>query len=256
MNTEQDHNAFNHLRELRKLTDARIALGRTGVSIPIQENLAFKMAHANARDAVHESLSLERVSDIILHLNHPFLQLHSQALNRSEYLLRPDLGRSLNASSLTQIKEELNGEIFDLSITIADGLSALAIHNNVSGFLKELFPLLHKLSLKIAPIYIVQQGRVAISDEIGSLSNAKLSIILIGERPGLSSPDSLGVYLTYAPKVGNTDDQRNCISNIRMGGLSHQEAATKLIFLITESLRIQTSGVALKDNEHTNRLSP
>jgi ethanolamine ammonia-lyase small subunit len=243
------------LRELSKYTDARIALGRTGVSIPIRENLAFKMAHANARDAVHEILSLAKVSDTLLQLNHPFLQLHSQATSRSEYLLRPDLGRRLNETSLAKMKEELKGETFDVSITIADGLSALAIHNHLSGFLMELFPLLLKLPLTIAPLYIVQQGRVAISDEIGSLSNAKLSIILIGERPGLSSPDSLGIYLTYAPKVGNTDDQRNCISNIRMGGLSYREAANKLLFLITESMRMQLSGVALKDNEASNKLS-
>jgi ethanolamine ammonia-lyase small subunit len=255
MSTEQENNGLDHLRELRKLTDARIALGRTGVSIPIQESLAFKMAHANARDAVHESLSLEKVSNILLQLNHPFLQLQSQALNRSAYLLRPDLGRKLDEASLAKMNEEIKGETFDVCITIADGLSALAIHNHLSGFLMELFPLLLKIPLKIAPICIVQQGRVAISDEIGLLSNAKLSIILIGERPGLSSPDSLGIYLTYAPKVGTTDDQRNCISNIRMGGLSYHEAATKLLFLITESLHIQMSGVALKDNENKNRLS-
>jgi ethanolamine ammonia-lyase small subunit len=255
MSVAQENNGLNHLRELRKLTDARIALGRTGVSMPIQESLSFKMAHANARDAVHEILSIEKVSEAIVPLNHPFQILHSQATDRLEYLLRPDLGRKLNEASLSKIKEGLKGESFDLSITIADGLSALAVHNNLKAFLNELYPRLRKLSITFAPFYIVEQGRVAISDEIGVLNGSKLSIILLGERPGLSSPDSLGIYLTYDPKVGNTDDQRNCISNIRMGGLSYQEAANKLIYLITESMRIQMSGVALKDNENSNKLN-
>ena len=166
MSSAQENNGLDHLSELRKITDARIALGRTGVSIPILENLAFKMAHANARDAVHERLSLRKVSDLILPLNHSFLQLHSQAVDRSAYLLRPDLGRKLDEASHTKIKEAIKEDKFDISITIADGLSARAIHNHIKGLLLELFPHLQKLSLKIAPIFIVEQGRVAISDEI------------------------------------------------------------------------------------------
>ena len=154
MSKELQPTIQNPLEELRKFTDARIALGRTGSSMPLKESLSFKMAHANARDAVHESLDIERIAVVLSELNQPFLQVHSQAANRSEYLLRPDFGRKLDEISLTKIKDALKAESFDLSITIADGLSALAVHNHLEGFLKELIPQLNLLSLKIAPFFI------------------------------------------------------------------------------------------------------
>jgi ethanolamine ammonia-lyase small subunit len=234
---------------LKTFTDARIALGRTGVSMPNKESLSFKMAHANARDAVHEKMDTYFLINQLRSLNHAIIQLQSQASDRAQYLLRPDLGRKLDKVSISKINEEIHQEKFDICIIISDGLSATAIHKNVSLFLHALFPLLQQLSYKLSPIFLVEQGRVAISDEIGSISNSKLSIILIGERPGLSSPDSLGIYLTYEPKVGNTDAMRNCISNIREKGLSYSDAAHKLTLLINEAFHIQMSGVALKDTD-------
>jgi ethanolamine ammonia-lyase small subunit len=242
-------------RLLKAFTDARIALGRTGVSMPINESLSFKMAHAHARDAVHEKMDSHLLIEQLRTLNHPIIQLHSQATDRSQYLLRPDLGRKLDDVSIQKIKEEINQEKFDISIVISDGLSAMALHKNISLFMQALFPLLQQLSFSLSPFFLVEQGRVAISDEIGELCKSKLSIILLGERPGLSSPDSLGIYFTYNPKVGNTDAMRNCISNIREKGLSYQDAAKKLIFLIKEAMRIKTSGVALKDTETINLLN-
>jgi ethanolamine ammonia-lyase small subunit len=234
---------------LKAFTDARIALGRTGVSMPNKESLSFKMAHANARDAVHEKMDKYLLIEQLESLNHPIVHLHSQAIDRAQYLLRPDLGRKLNTVSIEKIKAEIQLENYDLSIIISDGLSATAVHKNIFPFMQALFPLLQQNNFTVAPFFLVEQARVAISDEIGVLSHSKLSIILLGERPGLSSPDSLGAYLTYDPKVGNTDAQRNCISNIREKGLSYQDAANKLILLIKESIRLKLSGVSLKDND-------
>jgi ethanolamine ammonia-lyase small subunit len=234
---------------LRTFTEARIALGRTGVSMPIQESLSFKMCHANARDAVHEKMDPHLLIEQLRPLNHPIIQLHSKAIDRAQYLLRPDLGRRLNEISIERIKEEIHQENFDISIIISDGLSATAVHRNIAALMMVLFPMLKPFSCTISPLFLVEQGRVAISDEIGAACHSKLSIILLGERPGLSSPDSLGIYLTYGPKIGNTDVMRNCISNIREKGLSYLDAANKLCLLIKESLRLQLSGVALKDGE-------
>ena len=240
---------------LEKFTSARIALGRTGVSIPLKENLQFKLAHAFARDAVFANLDFSFLEEGLKILNHPFIILHSKAIDRAEYLQRPDLGRNLDERSLSLLEDQA-GESqysksttpsFDLCITIADGLSATAINMHALPFLMNLFPLLIFAEISVASICLVEQGRVAISDETGAALNAKISIILIGERPGLSSPDSLGLYLTYHPKPGNTDAQRNCISNIGPNGLSYTAAAEKTFWLIKESLRLQLSGVGLKD---------
>ena len=241
---------------LRDYTDARIGLGRTGVSIPTSHSLAFQLAHAQAQDAVHLPLDIEHVYDQINNNNlnpENFLPilLHSQATSRTIYLQRPDLGRRLNSDSIEKL-EKINldkNEPFDLSIVIVDGLSSLAIKENAVNYIEKLLSALTNDSQKweIAPLVIVQQGRVAIGDEVSELLKAKISLVLIGERPGLSSPDSLGLYLTWNPKVGLTDASKNCISNVRSEGLSYEEAVKKTMYLLKESRRLELSGVNLKD---------
>jgi ethanolamine ammonia-lyase small subunit len=230
---------------LKKFTAARIALGRTGVSIPVRENLSFKLAHAFARDAVYTTLDISLISGGLTVLNLPFLLLHSKATDRSQYLQRPDLGRRLDDASLSMLSQHSGS--YDIAVSLADGLSAAAINQHALPLLSLLISRFNSSGLSIAPICIIEQGRVAISDETGNALGAKLSIILIGERPGLSTPDSMGAYLTYHPKVGNTDHQRNCISNIGLKGLPFREAADKIYYLVRESLRLQLSGVGLKD---------
>ena len=240
---------------LKDYTDARIGLGRSGVSIPTFHSLAFQLAHAQAQDAVHLSLDVENiveqlfVNDINKETS-PIL-LHSQAINRTTYLQRPDLGRRIDKNSseiLKKIKANDN-TFYDLSIVIVDGLSSLAIKENAINFIKKLMTALKedKQKWNLSPFSIVQQGRVAVGDEVGELLKAKISIVLIGERPGLSSPDSLGLYLTWNPKVGLSDASRNCISNIRSEGLSYEEAVKKTMYLLKESRRLELSGVNLKD---------
>lgn len=241
---------------LKEYTDARIGLGRAGISIPTSHSLAFQLAHAQAQDAVHLPLDVEYVIEQLGNINlnqeifTPIL-LHSQAVNRTVYLQRPDLGRRLDKKSIEILKKvnTLKDEKYDLSIVIVDGLSSLAIKENAQIFIKKLIEVLNFSSQdwKIAPITIVQQGRVAIGDEVGQILNSKISIVLIGERPGLSSPDSMGLYLTYNPKVGLTDESRNCISNIRIEGLSYEEAVKKTMYLLKESRKLELSGVNLKD---------
>ena len=241
---------------LKEYTDARIGLGRAGISIPTSHSLAFQLAHAQAQDAVHLPLDVEYVIEQLGNINlnqeifTPIL-LHSQAVNRTVYLQRPDLGRRLDKKSIEVLKKvnTLKDEKYDLSIVIVDGLSSLAIKENAQIFIKKLIEVLNFSSQdwEIAPITIVQQGRVAIGDEVGQILNSKISIVLIGERPGLSSPDSMGLYLTYNPKVGLTDESRNCISNIRIEGLSYEEAVKKTMYLLKESRKLELSGVNLKD---------
>jgi ethanolamine ammonia-lyase small subunit len=195
--------------------------------------LEFRLAHARARDAVQVPLDS---SSLLLEMRNAHL-LHSNAKDRNEYLRRPDKGRRLNAESVEIVK---SSESCSVAVVVADGLSALAVHRHAVA-------LLEKLSLDAYPIWIVQQGRVAIGDHIGSLLGAELSIVLIGERPGLSTPDSLGVYLTWNPGLARTDAERNCISNIHEHGLSYEVAAHKLLFFMGEIRRRKLSGVPLKD---------
>lgn len=232
---------------LRAFTPARIALGRTGVAIPLQEVLQFRMAHAHARDAVYSLLDTTTLTARLAGLGYAVHDLHSRAADRHEYLQRPDKGRRLNEASAARLSGSGTMPPTRLSIVLADGLSATAVNHHALPLLELLIPMLQWGGLTIAPINLVQQGRVAIGDEIGMLQQAAMVIVLIGERPGLSSPDSLGIYLTYRPVVGLTDEARNCISNVRPGGLTYQAAADKLYWLIRESLRLQLSGVALKD---------
>jgi ethanolamine ammonia-lyase small subunit len=252
----------NPWQSLRRFTAARIALGRSGVSQPTAEQLAFQLAHARARDAVHLALDHEALSRALTAAcggdregdGVQCVSVQSAARDRHVYLQRPDLGRRLDDASRDKLAaliaavgatEAVVAARYDLAIVIADGLSALAIEQNAAPFLRSLMAKLE--GWRIAPITIVQQGRVAIGDEIAHLLNAQIVVVLIGERPGLSSPDSMGLYLTYAPRPGLTDANRNCISNVRTAGLTYEAAAFKLHYLLSESRRRQLSGVALKD---------
>jgi ethanolamine ammonia-lyase small subunit len=232
---------------LKEYTAARIALGRTGTAEPLQSLLAFRLAHANARDAVYAVLDQPMLLQELQSLQQAAFTLTTKAAGRSEYLQYPDRGRRLHAKSIAQLNE-FNSTGYDIGIVLADGLSATAINNHAVPVLKILLPLFENARLSVAPVCMVQEGRVAIGDECGHLLKSKLVIVLIGERPGLSSPDSLGAYLTYRPAPGLTDESRNCISNIRPEGLNYPAAAEKIFFLSNESLRLQLSGVGLKDD--------
>jgi ethanolamine ammonia-lyase small subunit len=231
---------------LKAFTAARIALGRTGTAEPLQAMLQFRLAHAHARDAVHQALDQQVLLHELQALQQPVFLLQTQAGNRHEYLQYPHRGRRLHAASVNELTA-FNSPGYDVCLVIADGLSATAIHRHAIPVLTLLLPLFEKAGLSVAPVCLVQQGRVAIGDETGSLLQARLVAVLIGERPGLTSPDSMGVYLTYHPTAGLTDESRNCISNIRPEGLGYAAAAEKIAFLINESLRLQLSGVKLKD---------
>jgi ethanolamine ammonia-lyase small subunit len=216
--------------DLRSFTPARVALGRTGHSLPTAELLRFRLDHARARDAVYEELDTAS-------LGLPHELLHSAAPDRTTYLRRPDLGRKLAADM------QLEKGDYDAAIVIADGLSASAVHHHAAPLLEALRPLLEGWNL--APLTVVLQGRVAIGDEIGQRLGARQVAILIGERPGLTSPDSLGIYLTWDPRPGRTDAERNCISNVRTEGLSYSAAAAQLHFLMNEARVRKLSGVGL-----------
>lgn len=243
----QDQSNDDIWASLREFTAARIAIGRTGNSIPLSELLNFRLAHAHARDAVYSELDMEHLADQLKQFKLPLFFLHSRAINRAKYLKRPDHGRTLNDDSIAELTT-YSGIGTDVAIIITDGLSATAVNQYAVEVLELLIPKLLSLGLKLAPVSIVEQGRVAIADEIGYAFNTRLSLILIGERPGLSSPDSMGAYLTYQPKHGLTDESRNCISNIRPEGLHPAIAADKVFYLISEALKRKLTGVDLKDD--------
>jgi ethanolamine ammonia-lyase small subunit len=225
--------------DLKQFTPARVGLGSSGHSLPTAELLRFQLDHARARDAVHYALN---AADLGL----PHVLLESAAHERSSYLRRPDLGRMLSAESRAQLEPGS----YDAAIVIADGLSALAVQRHATPLLQELQPLLAQEEWRMAPLTVVLQGRVAIGDEIGELLGARMVVVVIGERPGLTSPDSLGVYLTWDPRVGRSDAERNCISNIRPEGLSYGSAATRLHFLMREARARKLTGVMLKEQLH------
>lgn len=239
---------------LRRFTSARIALGRAGHSLPTRAHLDFQLAHAQARDAVHLPFDAEGVASAIEALGVETLQLHSAAADRPIYLQRPDLGRRLDEPSRQRLLARRGqrgdaAERFDVAFVVADGLSALAVHQNAAPLLGAITARLaaETPAWRVAPVALVSQGRVAVGDETGELLDANTVVVLIGERPGLSSPDSLGLYVTWAPRTGLTDASRNCISNVRPAGLSIDSAAAKLHYLLAESRRRRLSGVALKD---------
>jgi ethanolamine ammonia-lyase small subunit len=227
--------------QLRQFTAARIALGRTGVSMPTSPQLAFQLAHAQARDAVHLELDdAALATELTAALGLPCVRVHSAAPDRATYLRRPDLGRMLDPASRAALDRP---EKYGIGFVIADGLSALAIERHALPFLRSFLR-----TAAIAPLVIVRQGRVAIGDEVAQLLGIELVVVMIGERPGLSSPDSMGLYLTWQPRVGMTDERRNCISNVRPAGLGYDDASRKLHYLVAEARRRSLSGVSLKDD--------
>ena len=263
---------------LKQFTDARIALGRAGVSLPTAAHLAFQLAHAQARDAVHLPLDSGGITRALQDLGLAVLPLHSQATDRTTYLQRPDLGRRLDTRSLqvlAQWQKPAGGgsegatitpgnptqtPAYDLALVLVDGLSARAIHDNAVALVGQLLDGLKadaQPPWRIAPLTVVEQGRVAIGDEVAEQLHAKLVVVLIGERPGLSSPDSMGLYITWAPKIGTLDAARNCISNVRPAGLSVDMAAKTLHHLLTQARLKQLTGVGLKDDvdQHTATLT-
>ncbi|HEY3300261.1 MAG TPA: ethanolamine ammonia-lyase subunit EutC [Methylophilaceae bacterium] len=232
--------------QLKSFTRARIALGRVGSSLPTKEVLSFGLSHAMARDAVHLALDVDALAAQIEALGLNVIKVHSRAPDRAGYLLRPDFGRRLDAASLGILQANKPQKPIDFMLVIGDGLSSLAVQRHVAPLITEIQKILPETWV-LGDVVIASQARVAIADEVGEALGARLIAMLIGERPGLSSPDSLGIYLTYAPKVGYSDADRNCISNVRPEGLNYAAAAKKMMWLAVEAMRLQVSGVMLKD---------
>ncbi len=232
--------------DLRAWTEARLALGRAGISQPTRAHLAFQLDHARARDAVWTALDTDALCHALGPLPFPPLVVGSLAPDRLTYLQRPDLGRQLDDQAITILGSH-GGQHADVVFVIADGLSARAVQEGAPALVRRLHERCAVQGWRVAPPVIVRQGRVAVGDAIGGLLGARLSVLMIGERPGLSSPHSMGAYLTFAPVPGRTDAERNCVSNIRPGGLTTEDAAGRLDYLMRESLRRGLSGVSLKD---------
>jgi ethanolamine ammonia-lyase small subunit len=232
---------------LRRFTPARIALGRAGGSIPTAPLLEFQLAHARARDAVARPLDGDALEQALRGRGWDVLRLRSAAPDRGAFVRRPDLGRILGDESRAAL-ESRPASPCDAVLIVADGLSALAVERHSVPLLEALVPPLADAGWRLAPVCIVHEGRVAIGDEIGALLAARLALVLIGERPGLSAPDSLGAYLTWAPLPGRTNAERNCISNIRPEGLGYAAAAHKLFHLMTAASRARLTGIDLKED--------
>ena len=235
--------AWNMLREF---TDARIALGRSGASLPTHEVLRFGLAHAQARDAVHQPFDSETLARQLQAVGLQTLEAHSAAADRHIYLNRPDLGRMLSEESRSALTAA-RVPAHDLLLVVGDGLSSHAVHRQSVGLIKALLPYKEALGISLAPVVLAHQSRVALGDDIGETLNSKAVAILIGERPGLSSPDSLGVYLTWRPERKRLESDRNCISNIRPEGLNYEAAAFKLAWLLEQAFLRRLTGVRLKD---------
>jgi len=233
-------------QQLKRFTRARIAIGRVGSSLPTKEVLDFGLSHAMARDAVHLPLDIDVLESDIQSQGFNTLRAKSMAADRATYLLRPDWGRRLQEQSLVNLQNLSQPKPIDFLIVVGDGLSSLAVARHAAPLLAEMRHYL-PIDWHTGHVIIASQARVAIGDEIGQALGAKMVVMLIGERPGLSSPDSLGIYLTYNPKLGLSDADRNCISNVRPEGLQYDAAAKKLIWLAKEAMRIKVTGVALKD---------
>ncbi|MFS2150295.1 ethanolamine ammonia-lyase subunit EutC [Rhizobium sp. Rhizsp42] len=234
--------------DLTEMTDARVALGRFGSGAPTKAQLAFLLDHARAREAVWSTVDENRLESDLNALGLDVVSVESMAEDRGSYLRRPDLGRKLSRASverLDALPAEAKG--CDVVITIADGLSSSAVDINAVALVRELSGLLRLAGLSIGPVTVARQARVALADEVGEILGARMTIVLIGERPGLSAADSLGAYITYEPSVGTPDSRRNCVSNMREGGLSMEQAAKTIAGLIADMTKTGVSGVGLKE---------
>ena len=234
------------LERLRELTPARVGLGLAGASLPTSALLAFTLDHARARDAVHAAFDAPTISQGLAELGLEAARVSSRVPNRKDYLGRPDLGRTLDRDSQHRLASRVGGAP-RLAIVIGDGLSPAAVNAHAIALLRSLIPQLATRGIEIDQAVVATGARVALGDEIGALLGARMIAVLIGERPGLSAPDSLGVYLTFAPRIGTTDEKRNCVSNIHRAGLGYDEAAFRIAWLIREGLARELTGVALKD---------
>ncbi|MDR3464387.1 MAG: ethanolamine ammonia-lyase subunit EutC [Xanthobacteraceae bacterium] len=239
------HSPHGALRALRERTEARIALGRSGAGVPTRAAQRFLLDHARAREAVWSALDAGQLSQAIARHGFALEAAVSAATTRAEYLRRPDLGRRLSAESRRHLASL--GSASDVVAVVADGLSATAVQLNAAPLLAVLKPRFDAAGLSVGPVVLASQARVALGDEIGHALGAKAVLVLVGERPGLSASDSLGVYITYGPEPGLPDSRRNCISNIRAGGLNHAAAAEQIFGLLQRMLVHKTSGVMLGD---------
>jgi ethanolamine ammonia-lyase small subunit len=231
---------------LRDLTPARVALGRSGASLPTRALLDFTLDHARARDAVHAAFDAEALTKCLAELGLHAVEVSSRAAGRRQYLARPDLGRRLDAVSVQRLRDpDVSRGV--LAVVIGDGLSPTAVNTHAAALMRDLLPRLGAAKVDVGQVIVATGARVALGDEVGEILGARMVAVLIGERPGLSAPDSLGAYLTFGPKVGLTDAGRNCVSNVHREGLSYEEAAFKIAWLIREGLAREISGVALKD---------
>jgi len=228
---------------MRALTAARIGLARSGASLGTVPLLEFRLAHARARDAVQHGLAAPPELEA---LGLPVVTVRSRAADRRTFLMRPDLGRALDAEAGSALA--MHAGPHDVAVIVADGLSALAVERHAAPVLAALLPALRAGGWALAPLVVAHQARVALGDAVARALRAGAALVLIGERPGLSAPDSLGAYLTWAPTAGTTDADRNCVSNIRPDGLGYQDAAWKLAFLLDRMRTIGGSGVRLKDD--------
>jgi len=244
----------DRLARLKQFTPARIGLGRAGTAQPTEASLKFLLDHARARDAVHAAPDFEAIAEALRERGWTPIHVQSAARDRTEYLRRPDLGRRLSPAGRSIVERHQRGS--DVAVIAADGLSSSAIVTNLLPTLDCLRPLLQRRGLTIGPLVLVEQGRVAIGDEIGELMDAKLALVLIGERPGLSAADSLGAYITWRPRVGATDSSRNCISNIRAAGLPPEEAAIQIDDLVGRAFVHAVTGVRLNELRFTETAIP
>ncbi len=239
--------------DLRRHTAARIALGRAGVSLPTAEWLRFGVAHAMARDAVHLPFDAEALATALHTQGFATLDVASAADDRATYLRRPDLGRQLSGPSAERLQSA--PRCSGLVVLVGDGLSARAVHTHALPLLSALRAPLQALGLPVELTLLARHARVALGDAAAGLLQAAAVLVLIGERPGLSSPDSLGAYLTWAPQPGRSDAQRNCVSNIRPEGLGYDRAAAKIAWLLAAARRLRATGVALKDESERPALA-
>ena len=240
-----DEPAAAVLRRLGQHTAARIALGRVGISMPTAEVLRFGLSHARARDAVQLPLDTALLVSELQAQSLRVIQASSQATDRHAYLLRPDLGRRLSRDSAAHLANDCKPA--DIVLVVADGLSSVAVQRHALPVITRLRDALGDLWADV-PVVMVGQGRVAVGDEVGEALKARLVVVMVGERPGLSSPDSLGIYMPYAPRRGLADNARNCISNVRPEGLGYEAAVLKLAYLMRSALRLGNSGVQLKED--------